>query len=237
MALLSEPGGKPERDAELDALLVDLPLFAALSDKERERLARHARIRPLNKGETLFREGDEPRGAAVILAGTVKLLKLSPQGREHVLHLIHPGNLLGADVLFAGGPAPVAAVTVNKGRALWLDGAILCQLAEENGRFATTLLRALSLRLRMFSNKMVESQGKFSVSRRVAGWLLHRARMEGAQEIDLNVTRDVLARLLGITRESLSRELNALARQGIIILERRRIILLDKPGLKRLADN
>ncbi len=225
------------RYGTIEEVLRAVPLFASLSPEERDKLAMQTRFRPFAKGEILFREGDEIRNMSVILSGVVKLVKLSPQGREYVIHLIQPGNLLAAAELFTQGGTPVSAVAVNKGHALSIDGAALLRALERNGAFGMALLKAFSFRLRMFTNKLVESQGKFPVPRRVAGWLLHRAKMEGTRELELSITREVLARLLGITRESLSRELSALARQGVIQLERRRIVLLDEARLKRLAEN
>ena len=67
--------------------------------------------------------------------------------------------------------------------------------------------------------------------------MLHRAKMEKSETLDLLVSREVLARLIGISRESLSREMSLLAASGLISVERRRVILLDRTRLQKLADS
>ena len=100
------------------------------------------------------------------------------------------------------------------------------------------LLQVLAARQRLFVNKVAGSQRVISVSRRVAGWLLHRSRMEeGRRQLELPGTRELMAPLLGLSRESLSRELNKLAREGAIRLERRRVELLDMAALERRAQD
>ena len=108
-------------------------------------------------------------------------------------------------------------------------------LAETCPALGVLLIRALSSRHRLFINKTAESQGVISVPRRVASWLLHRRKMEKSVAIELVGTRELLARLLGVSRESLSRELNGLARSGVIALERRTITILDEAALRTAA--
>ena len=85
----------------------------------------------------------------------------------------------------------------------------------------------------LFINKIAASQGKISVRRRVAGWLLHKVRVENTPELEDGITREVLAGLLGLSRESLCRQLGQFSREGVIRLERKRITVLDLQALRR----
>ena len=98
------------------------------------------------------------------------------------------------------------------------------------------MLAAMSLRQRLFINKIAGSQGRISVSGRVAAWLLHRAKMEKSATLSMGVIQETLARQMGISRESLSRELSALASAGLIDRDRRRVTLLDADALRERAE-
>lgn len=229
------PLKEPAQQAVLTAL--GNGLFAVLRSEERLALAGHARLRAFAKGEVLFREGQESADPAFLLSGLVKLSRSAPRGRECVLHLVRPGRLLDAGVLFYEGGLPASAMGVREGLLLWLDKRALLAVLRGNAALGLGLIAALSLRQRLFINKLAGSQGRISASRRVAAWLLHRSKMEKTDALDLGVSREILARLVGISRESLSRELSRLAANGLISVERRRVLLLDRAGLQKLADS
>lgn len=228
----------PEAHASQAALeALGSGLFAVLRADERLVLAHRARLRVFAEGEVLFREGQESADPAFLLSGLVKLSRSAARGRECVLHLVRPGRMLDAGVLFYEGGLPATAVGVQQGRLLWLEKAALLDVLRDNAALCLGLMAALSLRQRLFINKLAGSQGRIAVSCRVAAWLLHRAKMEKSETLELVVSREVLARLMGISRESLSRAMSLLAANGLIRVERRRVILLDRAGLQKLADS
>lgn len=226
--------GEGSFDAACAALSVNL--FAALNEEERQALAACSRFRFFAPAETLFRQGQARADPMLLLSGMVKLCRATLQGRECVLHLARPGRLLDAGVLFYMGGLPISAVGVREGHVLCLERRALLSVLAGNAGLGLALLAGLSLRQRLFINKIAGSQGRVSVSGGVAAWLLHRAKMEKSQIISLGVTREMLARQMGISRESLNRELGLLAAAGLIVKERRRIILLDTAALQKRAD-
>lgn len=210
------------------------PLGHLLDASQLALLLGTGRLAVMRAGDVLFREGDRARHVPFVLSGEVKLVKMGPQGKEYVLHLTRGGAFPDPGALFYEAPLPATAVALGPGRLLWLERATMDRLLDENPRLARWLLQVLAARQRLFVNKVAGSQGVISVSRRVAGWLLHRSRMEaGRRQLELPGTRELMARLLGLSRESLSRELNKLAREGAIRLERRRVELLDMAALER----
>ena len=117
-------------------------LFAVLSDDERLALARRARLRAFAGGDVLFREGQESVDPAFLLSGLVKLSRSAARGRECVLHLVRPGRMLDAGVLFYEGGLPATAVGVKEGRLLWLDKSALLTALRGNAALGLGLIAA-----------------------------------------------------------------------------------------------
>ena len=210
--------------------------FAAMSEAERQKLAQHARVQPYTHGATLFREGEPATDVMLLLSGMLKLCRHSAQGKEFVLHLVRPGRIVDAGVLFYEEGLPATAIGVQNGSVLRLERKALLHALHNDASLGVAMLAAMSLRQRLFINKIAGSQGRISVSGRVAAWLLHRAKMEKSATLSLGVTQETLARQMGISRESLSRELSTLASAGLIDRDRRRIILLDADSLRERAE-
>lgn len=221
-------------NGEKVAALGALPLFEPLSESERERLAAGCRIRTFAKGAFLFREGERAEGMFIVLCGVAKVVRFTPDGRETVLHLVRRGNTLGEGAMFQRGTFPASAVAVDGVRALFLEAEALFGLVAENPELALKMLAALSLRLRMFAHKLA-AQGQGGAAVRLATYLLHRRQIGGGDVVRLGVSREVLANLLGLARETLSRQLSRFAESGLVALEGRDIVLLDVPGLREVA--
>lgn len=211
--------------------------FAVLTEGERQRLAPHARVQSFTQGATLFREGEASADPMFLLSGMVKLCRHSSQGRECVLHLVRPGRMLDAGVLFYEESLPVSAIGVQNGSILRLERKVLLESLSREAALGLALLEVMSLRQRLFINKIAGSQGRISVSGRVASWLLHRAKMEKSATLHMGVTQETLARQMGISRESLSRELSALTAAGLIDRSRSSITLLNADVLRDRAES
>lgn len=221
--------------------------FPELSAMEAARLASASRLCSFMKNEWLFAEGDEVSKAHWLLSGNVELLKSSMSGKQTILHVVRAGHFIDHCILFApahGRPADaprsrrtiVSALALARCEVLRIDIDALCAVLEGNPAFTMRLMRALAVRQRMFINKISVSQGKISGRRRVAGWLLHKARVEKTRTLEDGITREVLAGLLGLSRESLSRQLSRFVQEGLIRLERKSIIIEDEGGLRRCLD-
>ena len=207
--------------------------FPELGDREVERLAAVTRLCSFSKGEWVCVEGD---GAAVtywLVSGHVELLKGSVSGRNTVLHVVRAGHFLDLYGVFGGGTAFLSARALTPCTVLVMENRVFSAMLSENAVIAQRVMRALAMRQRMFIKKIAVSQGKISVRRRVAGWLLHKARVEKTNVLDDVMTREVLAGLLGLSRESLSRQLSRFVQEGIIRLEKRTIVIEDEEALRR----
>ena len=179
--------------------------FPELNAQEVERLASATRLSSYAKGEWIYVEGGGATVTCWLLSGHVELLKGSMSGKNTVLHVVRPEHFLDLYGVFGGGVAFLSARALSPCAVLSMENRVLRTILAEN----------------------------MGVRRRVAGWLLHKARVERSAVLEDVVTREVLAGLLGLSRESLSRQLSRFAQEGMIRLERRTIVLTDEEALRR----
>lgn len=214
---------------------LDVPVLEALGDDERKRLLRASRLVKYAANSVIYRKNDMAP-PILLLSGAVKLYSETLSGKERILHIVRSGHFVDLSGAFSSESSPVSAAAVRESRALEIDAAVLLQIAENNAILCTAFLRNMAYRQRMYINKLIGSQGKISVAGRVAAWLLHRARMCGGNTVPMDTTLTLLAGQMGITRESLSRELGRLVSEGCISRDRRTIVLLDTEALRTRAD-
>ncbi len=212
-------------------------LFPELTVQECARLASSSRVVAYAKNEWIFSEGESLGSADWLLSGNVELLKGSMAGKNTILHVVREDHFLDHCIFFGSGQAFVSALALSKCSILRIDAKVLRSVLMGNAAFAMRLMKALAIRQRMFINKIAVSQGKISVRRRVAGWLLHKARVGRTNVVDDGITREVLAGLLGLSRESLSRQLSSFAEDGLVRLEKKAIIIEDEKALRRFLED
>ena len=212
-------------------------VFPELTAQECSRLADSSRVVNYSKNEWVFAEGEPLGSADWLLSGSVELLKGSMAGKNTILHVVREDHFLDHCIFFGSGQAFVSALALTKCVILRIDAKVLRSILMGNAAFAMRLMKALAIRQRMFINKIAVSQGKISVRRRVAGWLLHKARVGRTNVVDDGITREVLAGLLGLSRESLSRQLSSFADDGLVRLEKKAIIIQDDKALRRFLED
>lgn len=212
-------------------------IFPELSAEECARLASSSRLVNYAKNEWIFVEGESLGLADWLVSGNVELLKGSMSGKNTILHVVREEHFLDHCIFFGSGQAFVSALALSRCSVLRIDAKVLRSVLMDNAAFAMRLMKALAIRQRMFINKIAVSQGKISVRRRVAGWLLHKARVGHTNVVDDGITREVLAGLLGLSRESLSRQLSAFADDGLVRLEKKAIIIQDDRALRRILED
>ena len=222
----------------LDSGIAAIPLFAELSDGDRADLASIAREQTFDRGEIIFSEGDEADGLYCVADGRVKIFKLSPEGKEQILHLFGAGEPFGEVAVFAGRRFPAYAEALAKTKTIYFPRRALLDLIGAHPDLALGLLAVLSLRLRRFAN-LIEDLSLKEVPSRLAAYLLYlkERNNKGGDEsaLELDITKGQLASLLGTIPETLSRILAKMTRQGLIETEGRHIRLLDLDGLEDLA--
>src|SRR5262245_16191148 len=128
--------------------LAALPYLAALPPPDLRRLADRCAWRTFRRGGATFREGEPAAGIFVITEGRVKLVRLSPAGREQVLHVEGPGASLGEVPVFDGGGYVATAVALTDARGLFVEREALFELCRRRPDVALGIIAVLAHRLR-----------------------------------------------------------------------------------------
>ncbi len=213
----------------------NIPLFHGLPGKQLSELARIIIDRKYEQGEVIFTDGDEASGFFVLLSGRLKIFKLSPDGKEQILHFVDPREPFAEVAMFAGSRYPAHAEAIKESRAIYFPRAAFEKLIKKDPELAMNMLAILSRRLKYFS-RLVEDLSLKEVPQRLAAYLLY---LGGSQNInssvDLNISKSQLASLLGTIPETLSRILNKMISQGLIEVQGRRMKLLKRDELRSLA--
>lgn len=219
---------------DVTGIISRLPLFLALSPTEVEHIAGESREKRLGKGEMLFQKGDAARGFFVVIWGQIKLAFPSPQGNEKVVQVIGPRQSFGEAVMFMDHPYPVFAEAVSDTLVLHIPRKIVIDLIERDTAFALAMLAGLSIRLHSLVHD-VESYSLRSSTQRVIGYLLQQCagQGEGSKEISLPTSKQVIASLLNLTPETLSRIFHDLSDLGLIEVRGKQITICE---LRRLRE-
>ncbi len=218
-----------------DATLPSIPLLQGLSEEQRAWVEKRALRRRVVKGQRVFFEGDPAVGFYILLSGRVKVSKLSPEGKEQILHLMDPGDPFGEVPVFAGGVFPANAVVLEDADLLFLSRESFLELIGRVPALAMNMLAFLSRRL-IHMTRLVESLSLREVHERLAAYVLHRSDLQGrSDEVSLDINKGLLASLLGTSPETLSRTLTRLHNDGFIEVEGRRIRIRNRTGLKEMA--
>ena len=103
---------------DMEAILKRCPLFSGLEDREIAEIQAISASKRYPKGTVIFSEDEEAKGFFVLISGRVKVFKLSPEGKEQILHIISPGETFAEAALFAGSTYPAFAESLAETRAL-----------------------------------------------------------------------------------------------------------------------
>lgn len=216
-------------------ILARIPLFSGLSRAQLDQFQSIALEKNFGRDELIFSEGDEGNGFYVVLRGTIKIFKVSPDGKEHILHIFSVGQTFGEVPVFAGEHFPAHAQALQDARVLFFPRSAFVALLEKNPALSLKLLADLSLKLRQFTVQ-IENLSLKEIPARLATYLLYLADEQGCfDQVTLSISKGQLASLLGTIPETLSRIFAKLTSQQLIQVDGRKIALLDTEGLKALA--
>ncbi|MFO8112645.1 MAG: Crp/Fnr family transcriptional regulator [Desulfosalsimonadaceae bacterium] len=217
-------------------LLNQSVLFGGLPEEHLEAILSIAAEKQTASGEMIFFEGDPADGFCMVADGMVKIYKLSPGGKEQILHMFGPGEPFGEVPVFSGGVFPANAEAVKNSTILFFPRKRFVDLIIEKPHVALNMLAILSKRLRHFTVQ-VENLSLKEVPARLAGYfLLLSEEQKSTRTVTLNISKGQLAGFLGTIPETLSRMLRKMSDQGLIEVEGRKIRLKDVDGLIDLSE-
>ena len=215
-------------------ILKNSPFFAGLSDMDLDALMDIARIREHARGELLFSDGEKATGFYVVLDGKVKVYKLSPDGKERILHIIHPGGTFAEAAIFGDGLYPAYAEPLQVSKLFFLPKDGFLDLLMNNGKVAINMIAGLSKFLRQFANQIEDLTFK-DVPSRLARYLMDLSRGT-KQTVVLPISKTQLASNLGTVSEPLSRTLRKLSEDDLIHVSGKTVEIIDFGRLQELAE-
>ena len=210
-------------------------MFARLTDKQLERVARHAVRIHLAEGEMLFQQNDRAERFYMLLRGQIKLFRLGPSGNEKVIEIVTPLSTFAEALMFLDRPAfPVAAQAMQPAEVISIDAVDFASMLRESVDTCFMLLGDMSQRLRGLIRE-IDDLSLSSATCRVAGYLLSKSEPEG-RIFDLEVPKQTLASRLSVQPETFSRIVRQLSNQGILAVHGSRVEISDRDRLRQIAN-
>jgi CRP/FNR family transcriptional regulator len=210
-------------------------LFEGLAREDLRSLATAANRLVFEAGEALFLQDEEVKGFFVLTRGQVKVARVSPDGREQILHVLYEGEPCGEVPVFQGGAYPAGAVAVSDGECLFFPRKTFLELGRRHPDILLSMLAILSRRLRRFV-ELIDALSLSEVPARLARFLLEAMeRSEERGQVRLEGSKAMLASRLGTIPETLSRALGRMQKKGIIEVENRIIHIRDREALDHLV--
>ena len=218
------------RRAALTSTLRQSRMFADLSFDNLMAVADVCSLKSLQKGATLFREGDRAEGFYVLQTGAISVFKITPDGREQIICVFRAPESFAEVTLATVEAYPANAVALENSQVILVQRAGFRDLIRRNPELSLHMLASMSLHLKHLVQTLQDYKGR-QFEGRLADWLLRHAP-EGAPVFELPVTKKNLAGQLGVTSETLSRTFARFRDEGLIRVEGPRVLLLNTDGLR-----
>lgn len=217
-------------------LLGLIPLFEPLKQAERRCLAELLRRQTIRKGETLFRRGDEGTALYIITSGRIRITLPSSRDDEITVTVFSNGDFFGEMALLDGMPRSADAVALEETHLYVLNRSDFITFLINNESAVKSILYALSMRLRKTDNLLGETVF-LNVSMRLMRRLADLAEIQGVRgkdgkEVAIHITQKELASLVGVSRESVNKELKAFERSGLVETSRNTIVIRDMEKIR-----
>jgi CRP/FNR family transcriptional regulator len=210
-----------------------------LKEGDLKRIRAIASLKQIKKKEILFSDGEEARGFYVILSGRVKLFKVSPDGKEQILHIVSAPDAFAEAVLFLEGTYPAFAEAITDCQLLFFPRRDFVQFIEKNPRLSINMIVTLSHYVKRFAS-LIEELSLKEVSSRIAKYIVDLSMRSSKEhknpkEVELDLSKTQLALKLGTISETLSRTLAKMKAKRIIDVKKNKIIILNREALEELA--
>jgi CRP/FNR family transcriptional regulator, cyclic AMP receptor protein len=199
--------------------------FDTMPDSLLEQICGHMQLREYERGEVFFWEGDPCDGLYVIMQGSAKIYRLSPQGRQYIVRVLQEGDTFAEVPAFDGGTNPVNVEALETCSVWVIDSETLRGLVLAHPQFAQKVLENFGRMLRGMV-RQVSEMAFYQVTHRLAR-LINELPPDEMGTASL-MTQEQMAARLGTVREVVARSLKELERSGAIQVENRRIRIVDK---------
>lgn len=207
------------------AALRTFAMFRGVPDSNLEQIARCAMLRRVARNAVVVRVSDRSDFVHLVLAGNLKVLVSDEEGREVILSMLGPGELFGEMGVLDESPRSATVMAVSPCELIVMSKSDFKRCMFENHEVAMYIMRNLVQRLRQADRK-IESLALMDVYGRVARLLLEMAEtVDGQQVVTRKISKQDIAKMIGASREMVSRVMKDLNERGLIEEEGGRILL------------
>lgn len=233
--------GRSDAIALTRQMMLRHSLFSALRANELDQLLAHARLGAYRARQEIFHKGSPGLGMLAVLKGNVRISSIGPDGDQVILNLIGEGEIFGEIALLDGKERTADAVAATDCELLLIDRRDFVPLLSANPDLTTRLLSVLCDRLRR-TTEQVEDMIFLDAGTRLAKRLLrlgeqHRERNKTAGRMIVLASQRELGTMIGLSRESINKQLAAWHREGIIKIEEGAIVIVDELALRDYGES
>lgn len=218
--------------SELTEFLQSSPYFAGLDLPEIDSISGFVFEKKVGKGEVVTQEGDEAEALYFVVSGAVKCYKTSEEGKEQIIRIVLPGDSFNDVTVFDDGPNPASAEAMSAVLLRAIAKRDMERILRDHPKVVANATTVLAARIRHFL-ELVEDLSFRQVIGRIARLLLDYAGDGTGPRPRL--TQQEMAAAVGTAREVVGRSLKTLHEEGAIRMERNRIVIVDREGLKLTA--
>jgi len=214
-------------------------LFTGLTVAQLDAFKEAVVINHRKKREVVFMEGDECTGLYIIRTGRVKVVRSSSTGKEQIINIMNPGDLLGFEVFYNARTYKQTAVVMEDCDLCYIDRHAFFKILEREPAIARKLIISLGKELNN-AYERIGHLGLLNAKEKLAQLLYTLAGQYGVKEdggvrLNLTLSRLEIAELLGITQETSIRLLKSFKEEGLLEIRRKEIIIKSLSRLKELS--
>ena len=225
---------------EIEQILATLPLFSEFSENELNEVADSSTIKLYKKHDFIFAEGEAYHGFYIVLEGRIKVYKLSPDGKEAIVHLVKPFDPFAEVALFENLTTyPVNAQTIEDSLLIYISKDGFLKFLNTHPQINFKIISGFTKKMRELTNRL-ESLTLNEVSSRLAHYLLEEYKNAPLTEknlpsVTITISKSDLAVYLGTALETLSRTLKKFQDDGLIVVKGKNVIIKDFKRLQKLS--
>lgn len=221
-------------DFKSESILVDLP------ESDLQLLMARRLEQVYKKGEIIFKEESYPSGTYYLVSGKAKKYKIDKDGREQIIYVANAGELLGFHAILSGDNYPDSAAVIEDSLIAFIPREDFLEAVRQSDTLNSRLLKTLSHEFVVLTNGLALFAQR-PVRERLALQLIvvrekYKMDFEPGDPVEINMSRDDLASLVGTARENVVRLLSELKDEGIVETKGRKIIVLDLTRLIKIAN-
>ena len=214
------------------------PLFRHLVEEELQEIMLNKITETYKRGSIIYQEGNRMKGFYCVQSGIIKIYQTGFDGKEQIIRFAKPGDIIGYRSVVSNEPACTTTEVIEESVLCHIPTEILLSLVKNNGNFAVELMKLTCKELGE-ANSYITDIAQKTVKERLAEILIQLDEDFGEDALGIHkisLTREELSNIVGTATESIIRLLSEFKNKGYIEIKGRKIKILDKPGLRYIAN-